>query len=51
MAFSGKVQDGAWAVLGQKALCQAAVTQVALHEDVARVTLQAGKIFQISSIG
>lgn len=30
---------------------QGAIAQVALHEDVARVALQAGKVFQVAGVG
>jgi hypothetical protein len=40
VALGGEVHDGARAVLGQQAVDQRAVADVALHEDVARIALQ-----------
>ena len=51
MAFGGKVHDGARAVFGQQAGHQGAVANVALHENVARIALQAGQIGQIARVG
>jgi len=51
MTFSREVQHGAGAVLGQQGIDQGAVAQVALHEVVARVALQAGEVFQIACVG
>ena len=51
MAFGGKVQHGAGAVLGQQAVHQRAVAQVTLHKEVARIALQAGEIFQVAGVG
>lgn len=51
MAFGGKVQHGAGAVLGEQGIYQGAVTQVALHEDMARIALQAREVFQVAGVG
>ena len=51
MAFGGKVQHGAGAVLGQQAIHQVAIAQVAMHKGVAGVALQPGEIFQVARIG
>src|SRR5574343_299223 len=51
MAFGGKVDDGAGLVLGQQARNQGAVADVALHEDMAGVALQAGQVVQVARVG
>ncbi len=51
MAFGSKVQNSAGAVLGQHAVHQSSVAQVAFNEVVARVALQAGDILQIACVG
>ena len=51
MRFGRKVDDGTRLVLRQQAIDQGAVTDVALHEDMARVALQAGQVVQVAGIG
>ena len=51
VAFGGKVDDGAGAVLGQQAVDQLAVADVALHKDVARVALERGEVLQVARVG
>ena len=51
MALGGKVQTSARAVLGEQAVDQRAVTDVALDEVVARIALQAGQVRQVAGIG
>lgn len=51
MAFGGEVQHGAGVVLGQQGIHQGAVAQVALHEHMARIALQAGQVFQVAGVG
>lgn len=51
MAFGGKVQHGAGAVLGQQGIDQGTVAQVALHKTVLRLALQAGQVFEVARVG
>jgi hypothetical protein len=51
VAFGGKVQHRAGAVFGQQAVHQRAVAQVAVHEGVALIPLQAGQVFQVAGVG
>ncbi len=50
MAFSREVQHGTGTVLSQQGIHQRAVAQVALHEEVARVALQAGEVLQVAGV-
>ena len=51
MAFSGEVQHGAGAVLGQQGIDQGTVTQVAVHKRMADIALQARQGFGVARIG
>ena len=51
MALGGEVHDGARAVLGQQAVDQGAVADVAMHEDVACVAAQALEVAQVAGVG
>ena len=51
MAFGGEVHDGARAVFGQQAVEQGPVADVAVHEDMPRIALQAGQVGQVAGIG
>lgn len=51
MAFGGKVQHGTGAVLGQQGIHHHAVAQVALHEHMARIALQASEVLDVASVG
>jgi hypothetical protein len=45
--FRGEVHDGARFVLGQQAVEQCAVADVALHEDVVRVALERREVSRL----
>ena len=49
--FGRKVDHGARLVLGQQAGYQGGVANVAWHEDVARIALQAGQVVQVACVG
>ena len=51
MAFRGEVDYGARPMLAQQLGHQGAVADVALHEHMALITLQAGKVVHIARIG
>ncbi len=51
MAFGREVQHCAGPVLGQQGIDQGAVAQVALHEVVAGIALQAGQVLQVAGVG
>ena len=51
MALGSEVHNRAWLVLGQQAVEQGAVPDVALHEHMARVALQGGEAFQVAGVG
>jgi hypothetical protein len=51
MALGGKVDDRARPVLGQQTRHQRRITDVALHEHMARVALQTRQGFQVASVG
>jgi hypothetical protein len=51
MRLGGKVDYGARLVLRQQAGYQGGVANVALHEDVARIALQAGQVVQVACVG
>ena len=51
MAFGGKVEDGAWLVLGQQTADQLGIADIALHEEVARVVLHCGQSFEVAGVG
>ncbi|EKD98666.1 MAG: hypothetical protein ACD_23C00318G0001, partial [uncultured bacterium] len=51
MRLGGKVDHGARLVLCQQASHQGGVANVALHEHVARIALQAGQVVQVASVG
>ena len=51
MAFCRKVHHGAWLVLGQQTGHGGTVTNVCLHKDVAHISLQGSKVFQVACIG
>ena len=51
MAFGGEVEHSAGLVLGQQAVDQFGITDVALHKDMPRIALQAGQGFQIARVG
>ena len=51
MAFGSKVNNGSRLVLGQQAVQQNTVTDIALYEKVALIALQALQIVQITGVG
>ena len=51
MRFGREVDDGTGLVLCQQAFEQGGVANVALHEDVARIALQAGQVVQVACVG
>lgn len=51
VALGGKMDDGAGLVLGEQAVDELAVADVALHEDVPRVALEGGEVFQVARVG
>jgi hypothetical protein len=51
MAFGSKIDHRARLVLRQQLRQQSAVTNIALHKNVARIALQAGQIVQVARIG
>lgn len=51
MRFRGKVHNGTGFVLGQQAIEQRAVADVALHEDVVRVALERREGLEVARIG
>ena len=51
MALGGKVHDRARAVLGQQAVDQRTVGDVAAHEMVPGIALDGGQIFEVAGIG
>ena len=51
MALGGEVEHRARLVLRQQLRHQRAVADVALHEDMARVALQRGQVFQVAGVG
>jgi len=51
MALGCEMHDGAGPMLGQQAVEQRDVGDVAVHEDVARVALQAVQVVQIARVG
>jgi hypothetical protein len=51
VAFSRKVQHRARPVLGQQALDQRTVADVAVHEMVPCIPLQAGEVFAVARVG
>jgi hypothetical protein len=51
MALGGEVHHRARLVLGEQALDQGAVADVAMHEEVARVAFQAGERLAVAGVG
>ncbi|MNT92258.1 hypothetical protein D3C71_1645290 [compost metagenome] len=51
MAFGREMHNGAGLVLGQQLVQQRAIANIALHEDVAVITLQTMQIVQIACVG
>lgn len=51
MGLGGKVDDGARLMLSQQALDQGGISNVALHKNMARITLQGRQILQVTGIG
>lgn len=51
VALGREVDHGPRAVLIQHAIHQGAIAEVALHEDMTQVALQAGEVFQVASVG
>jgi hypothetical protein len=51
VALGGEVQHGARAVLGQQAVDERAITDVAVHEDMPCVALQRGQVAQVAGVG
>ncbi len=51
VALGREVDHGPRTVLGQQTVDQVTVTQVALHEDVPRITLETGKVLEVARIG
>ena len=51
MALGGEVDDRAGPVLGQQPGHQRTVADVALHEHMACIALQAGQVFQVARVG
>ena len=49
--FGGKIDDGARLVLGKQPGDEIEVADVALDEEVARVAIQGGEVFEIAGIG
>ena len=51
VAFRREVEHRARAVLGQQPVDEGAITQVALHEGVSRIALQADEVFHVAGVG
>ena len=49
--FGGKIDDGAGLVLGEQFGDEVEVADVALDEDVARITLQGGEVLEVAGVG
>ncbi len=51
VAFRREMDDGAGPVLRQQTVEQESIANVAVHEDVRRVVLQAAQILEIARVG
>jgi hypothetical protein len=51
MAFGGKIDDGARLVFGEKASDQGWIAYVALHENMAAITVETLQVLDIACVG
>ncbi|MCY1418978.1 hypothetical protein D9M71_345530 [compost metagenome] len=51
MGLGSEVEHGAWTVLGQQARNQCCITDVTVHEGMARVAFQACQVLKVARIG
>ena len=51
MAFRGKIHHRAWRVLGEQALDQRLIGDIALHKGVTRIAGQLGQTLTVAGIG